>query len=153
MSNIIPHPISGEVIELDATTDVLADAIENLRILRQQISHTIDTLSDEINDRLDAENTRTAHVGGWTITGKPGTVTDYDPVRLHAALCDLAAAGVISDAVVERTVLEPPVKDWKVSKTEANKLLRHADERVRRAVQECAVLKAQKRSVTVARAA
>jgi hypothetical protein len=153
MTDLVIAPHTGEVIPLGSTTDVLAEWVDDLKAVRQKISLTIDTLADELNQRLDVESVRSARIGEWRIEGKAAFTVEYDPVRLHAAVFGLATDGKLSEGVAARTVIQPAVKDWKVDRREVNKLLRHADPEVRAAVEACAVEKAQKRSINVKRAA
>ena len=149
----VVHPMSGEVLDLESTTDTLAQWLLDLRELRQMLSGTIDTISEELSERLDQENTRTGRVGEWEIKGVAPSTTVYDPEQLQKALDELVLDGVLAAAVVERTVKPPLVKDWKVDRREIAKLLKHQDLRVREAVAACGEEVAQTRSVSIRRAA
>jgi hypothetical protein len=151
--NLLPVPLSGQAIDLRDTTDTLAGWIDELKDVRRQISSTIEALGDEITQRLDTENRRSAPVGSWVVETKAPFTTEYDVTQLHDVLYGFADQGILSGDVVARTVIEPDVSDWKVDRREVNKLLKHPDERVRVAVAACGREVQQRRSVTVKRAA
>lgn len=150
---VVANPATGEVISLEATTDVLAATVDDLKDWQRRIQSVIDAVSEELVARLDQENVRSAPVGDWEIKTVAPTRTDFDPERLSAALAGLVETGAISGDVARRTVKCPPLKDWKVDRRELGKLLNHSNPVVVEAVRACGESVPQRRYVTVRRAA
>lgn len=152
---VIPHPTTGEAIEVVASTDsdVLADVRDRL-VEQESISRGYKRLiDDELTRRLDYEGIRSAEVSGaagrFKLTATAPTKTIWDAERAYRALRTLVRAGLISKdragLCVERVVT------YKASHGELSKLARHADERVVAAVTACRDEQAQDRKVSVTR--
>lgn len=135
---VIPHPTTGEVIEVIAATP--SDKLAGLR--DAIVAHERGIIADykaaidaELRGRLDHENTRSATVGGWKITVPGPTTVVWDGARAYKAVMRLVRQGIISKAAalaaVERVV------DYKPKHAALVALSKHADERVRNAIAEC----------------
>ena len=100
---------TGEVIDLTAGDDVLAEAVDALREHERQAREIRDAIADELRRRMDRKVSWTVHAGRFTISAPSSEpVTEYDADALDAALGVFVAAGVIDqsakDAAVERVV-------------------------------------------------
>lgn len=137
-TDVVPHPLTGEVIRIVAETP--SDALAELRdaIVAQERGIIADykaLIDRELRGRLDHENTRSATVGHWKISVPGPTSTVWDGPRAYKAVMRLVRQGIISKAAalsaVERVV------DFKPKHAALVALSKHADERVRNAIAEC----------------
>lgn len=153
---VIPHPDTGEAIEVIRTTtsDVLADVRDRLLDSSRQIDSWKRAIDRELTARLDYEGTRSADVDGEAGAFKLSVVapqkTQWDGAAAWRALQRLVRAGLISKdrmhASVERVV------SFKPKHAQLEQLTKHADERVRDAITACrATAEVTDRRVTVTR--
>jgi hypothetical protein len=140
---VIPHPVTGEAIAIvkDTATNVLAELrsaiVDHERSVLRRWKRLID---DEIRDRLDEENVRTATVGPsrgtrWKVTVPAPTTTEWDGEAAYKAVRELVRQGLISATAAGRCVER--VVEYKPKHNELKKLADHADERVRAAARAC----------------
>lgn len=93
-------PVTGEILPLDAPTDVLVDAMFRIRDLEQQLAAARRDLGIEVTARADKENIRSYEVDGFRVTvSKPGV--DWDLEMLDEVLGELVDAGVLSQRAVD----------------------------------------------------
>jgi ribosomal protein L25 (general stress protein Ctc) len=147
------NPATGEALELaTADTDVIAGIRRGVIDLKRALDDYATFLDAELNRRLDRMNMRSAVVGAYVIETKAPSKVEYPPEALREALTALVEAGKIEADVVTRTVVAEPVS-YKVDRREVNKLLKHQDEDVRKAVEAAGVDTPQRRPVKIGDAA
>lgn len=131
------HPLTGEVLEpaATATTD-LAEALEDLAGVYERLHAYRQAIIDELTARMDRGNARTEIVGPWRLTTNAPTSDVYDLVRLRVELEELVKADVLDADVVDRVIVtpDPVAPPAKLARVELNKLKRHPDARVLRAL-------------------
>lgn len=141
------NPATGVAVELPSeTTDTLARERRDVTDLRNALAQYAQAIDDELTARLDKENTRSAVVGEWRIETKAPTALTFEPDRLAVAVLDLIAEGLLAESVAERVLIPQPDK---VNRRELDKLLRHADKRVREHIASVGTEEAQRRTVAV----
>jgi hypothetical protein len=138
-------PLTGELLPLDAESDVLAEAVNRIRDLERQLASVRSRVGEELTRRMDMENLRKVKVGDYEITvDAPGAIT-WDLDRLHQALKDLADKGIIVPAVVDR-VMPPKLS---ISQRELKKLLPTLSPEDRENLESCSEASARSRRVRV----
>jgi hypothetical protein len=143
----VVRPDTGEMLDIRrSATDVLAEERKRVTELRNALNVYASFLDEELNRRLDKENTRSATVGGWKIETKAPTTLTFDPESLAVAIHDLIAEDLLGEAVLEKVLIPQPDK---VNRREVDKLLRHADSRVREHIRSVGVEEDQRRTVSV----
>ena len=127
-------PATGEVIPLDAPTNDLARARDEIRDLEGVLRSMKALLDRELVDRFDKENAKSVKAGGYEVKVDPPMVWATDGRALRKALFDLAAMGVLStEAVNDALPTELVVKPARVK---LKALHEHPDPRVREACAE-----------------
>ena len=112
-------PLTGELVDLNSATDVLAEATKRIRDLEQELTRLRAAIGNVIVERMDHENLRTAEVGEYVITvDAPGGV-DWDAKKLEGELWRLVDHDSISGDAMDRVM---PMKRA-VSVRELKKLL------------------------------
>lgn len=145
----VVNPMTGEVVPLDLETDLLARERRAATDMKKSIDQYLSHIDDELTRRLDRMGRRSAVVGGYEIETKAPTTTDYPLDAVRAALEDLVDADLLDDEIVDEVLVPQPVT-YKLNRTRLNTLLKHADERVRKALEACAVEESVvRRSVSV----
>lgn len=124
MSDIVPYvrpaaplvaPHSGELIELDSPTDVLAAHLMDVRDLEGALRSHKQHITRELLDRMDREATWTVRAGGYKVTGKsPADEEVFDGESLWNGLHSIARDVGLSDEAILNAVTEERV--YKVSK-------------------------------------
>jgi hypothetical protein len=143
----VVRPDTGEMLDIRrSATDVLAEERKRVTELRSALNVYASFLDEELNRRLDKENTRSATVGGWKIETKAPTTLTFDPDSLAVAIHDLIAEDLLGESVLEKVLIPQPDK---VNRREVDKLLRHADSRVREHIRSVGVEEDQRRTVSV----
>lgn len=130
---------SGEIVTLaEATLDQLGLTIEWLNGVGRRILELRSGYEDEIRRRLDLDRLWTQHSGGVHVEAPSDMPEDvWDKVGLRAALAQLVAAELISEAAAASCWLTPKPPDPGVSKRGAEKLLKHPSAEVRDAIAAC----------------
>lgn len=117
------NPTSGELIPLDAPTDVLVEWFAAIRKLEQELATMKQAANTEVLRRMDAEAHWTVHTRAGTLTGKsPAPTVAWDPEQLAQTLTGLVADGLISQGAAD-SALEL-VQEWKPKRGGINKLLK-----------------------------
>lgn len=138
-------PLTGELLPLDAESDVLAEAVNRIRELERQLASVRTQVGEELTRRMDMENLRKVRVGDYEISvDAPGSIT-WDLDKLHAALEGLAEKGVIVPAVVDR-IMPPKLS---ISQRELKKLLPTLSDEDRQALEGCSEPSRRARRVRV----
>lgn len=147
------HPAYGTFVNLDDATNTIAVALDELGDLYDRLHAYRQALADELIARLDKANHRSAGVGEWKLTTNAPTVEEYDLGRLREELERLVADDVLEDDVVGRVIGTPPPKPQAptLRKGELNKLKRHPDSRVARAIGAARTITGQRRTLKVER--
>ena len=106
MSDPVPDPITGELLDLAEFTDnELAALIDKARDQRSRLNETVNTASEVLHDRMDRSRLWTIDAGEWKISGQsdePRAVWDAD--RLQLVLLDLVGTGVLDADAADRAI-------------------------------------------------
>ncbi len=146
----VVHPVTGEMLDLSDTTDILAGALDDVRRLEGDLRDFKSALSMELLRRMDYYRTYTAHLRGFgKVSGDGPRKPDYDGRTLRTGLLKLVTE-VLPQEAVDAAV--EAVVEWKVKKAGVNALLRVEDERVLAAVKAAEVPNTKPRAVRVERA-
>ena len=138
-------PLTGELIDLNATTDILADATKRIRDLESELARLRASIGRVIVDRMDHENLRTAEVGDYVITvDAPGGV-DWDTKKLEAEWWRLVDHDSISGEAMDRVM---PIKRT-VAVRELKKLLTTLNDDEYERVADCSTPSRKTRRVKV----
>lgn len=141
------NPATGVAIELASeATDQLAGERRDVTDLRNALAQYAQAIDDELTARLDKENTRSAEVGGFKIETKAPTTLTFDPDTLHVALQDLIVEDILGKSVIDKVFIPQPDK---INRREVDKLLKHADKRVREHIASAGKEELQRRTVSV----
>lgn len=112
MAEIVVHPSTGEVLELDAPTEQLARWLVEARELDEAMRSEKRRVVVELLNRMDREARYTLRVANLELKGDgPEPPTDYDGEQLREALAEFVAAEVISQEALDRAI--EPVTTFK----------------------------------------
>lgn len=153
-TDLIVHPATGEVIDLNAaTTTELAAGIEAIRGLLDDLNDFRRALINELAGRLDKRGARSAVVGDIKLTTNAPTQEHYDPTVLKAALLDLADEDLIEPELVDEVVktVTKTVTEVKVDKRLVNNLKRSDDDRIKAAVTAATSISHTNRTISIER--
>ena len=160
MSELAPQaravldPVSGEVVELDAATERLAEFRDWLGDVKRRIDEALVEVDREITARLDADNRRSDKVGAFKVETEAPYVAVWDIARLGVALEALVQAGKLTRSAAEAALEPQPPPPPKARAAELKKLLAHVDPEVVEAIERCRHAETrQRRRVTVTRTA
>lgn len=104
-TDLVPVPITGELLDLSADDDVLAEAFDRIRDLERQLKQARDTIAEELTARLDRRALWTCHAGQYTIkVPSPKPRLEWDVDALQRTLDELQGQGVIDEAAVDRAI-------------------------------------------------
>src|SRR3954469_1475188 len=99
MSDLLPavaHPVTGEVLALDAPTADLARALDELKELTSRIREVRERIDEELLRRMDSKARWTAHEGGFKITApSPAPKAEWDGAELSVVLAELRGLNLI----------------------------------------------------------
>jgi hypothetical protein len=143
---VVITPMTGEVVELDATTDVLADWLHRVRQAEADLRDAKRAVGAELLARMDREARWTARVGAFEVKGDGPGAVEYDAERLRTELHLLVRAGEISEAAMQDAV--EIVHTYK-AKARGINALRKLGGRVAAAIDSCASPSTKDRRVTV----
>ena len=142
-------PTTGELIHLNADTTELAAARDNIDEAIGSWSTTRSILDEELTNRMDAANRRSAKVGPFTIEVNAPEKVDWDGGSLYRRLQKLVADGELDGAAVAEAVERTTV--YKVNAAAARRLLGHVNAKVREAAEYASHAHPQRRNVRVRR--
>ncbi len=146
----IVNPATGQAIDLNATTDVVAGALDDVRALEGRLRDYKSELTKELLRRMDYARTWAAHLRGFgKVSGDAPRAPDYDGKILRSRLMALVPEVLSKEAVDEAVEL---VMEHKVKKVGVNNLLKVPDERVADALVAAAVQNTKPRAVRIERA-
>lgn len=138
-------PMTGELIDLNSPTDVLADATKRMRDLEQDLARLRASIATVIVARMDHENLRTAEIGDYVVTvDAPGGV-DWDTKGLEAVLWTLVDHDSISASAMDRVM---PLKRG-VGVRELKKLLAALPDEQQKQIEDCSAPSKKVRRVRV----
>ena len=121
MDELVIHPFTGEVLDLDSPTEHLARWLQEQRDQEQVLREEKNRVQRELLRRMDLEANYTLRAGEFEIKGDgPQTPLEYDGQGLREALDDYVKAGFISRSAVDRAV--EPVTAYKVKAAGVNAL-------------------------------
>lgn len=153
------NPATGEVIDIgdvEQMSVAARQAPEMLGLMLDVIDENIRQAQDArsyigqfLIERMDADATQTLHAGEYTLTVNGGSdeYETYDAEKLRDGMMKLAAAGVISEAAVEKAVR---VK-YEASKSGLNSLRALRDAAIDAAIDASREIAVRRRRVTVKR--
>jgi hypothetical protein len=108
--NIVIHPATGEILELDASTETLACWLTEARELDERMREEKRRVVQELLNRMDRDAQYTLRAGDMEIKGDgPASPTEYDAEPLRAALEEFVDGEVISQDALDRAVEIVPV--------------------------------------------
>lgn len=97
-ASLIPHPATGEALDLNASTGDLARWADNLRELERQAKEVRDAISEELLHRMDRAAKWTLREDGFEIKGaSPAPTIEWDVDQLRGALRELLNDGLIDE--------------------------------------------------------
>lgn len=135
---LIPHPRTGEAIAVlrETPTETLAELRDAIVEHEQAVLKAWkDAVDRELVDRLDYEGRRSIDVAGWKVSVGAPTKVVWDGDAANKALTKLVRAGLISKARAQECVER--VITYKPKHGPLTQLAKHADERVRDAIEAC----------------
>lgn len=134
-SATLADPVTGEVLELDATSDVLATCVDEFKRREAQYKAWRRLAEDELAARLAAHNRRRVTVGEWEIELESlGRARVWDTVELEQTLGELVDAGVLHAGELTGLLTPQPAKlDGKL----AANLLGRVTDSARAALERC----------------
>jgi len=126
----------GEAVALvEATTDVLADALDWLIERQRRDKAVVAAVRAEIAGRLRKENVRTHVAGAFRVSMTTGRSRVWDADELEGVLADLVERDVVSAGAVAEIVTHPAPK---VDGTLANRLATSVEDPAdREAIEAC----------------
>ncbi|MCW3018622.1 MAG: hypothetical protein JWN10_930 [Solirubrobacterales bacterium] len=105
MADIVIHPSTGEVLDLDASTEDLARWLVEARQLDEAMRAEKRRVVSELLARMDRDASYTLRVGDLELKGDgPAPPMEYDAVELRAALSEFVEAEVISSDALDRAI-------------------------------------------------
>lgn len=156
-SREIVNPATGELVNLDGPTDVLAGQLADIRELEAHLREVKRAFTAEVVARMDKAVERgeskgwTVRVGPWTLKApSPAPTVEYDVEALRHALDLLAEVDAIGDEAVDSALI--PTITYKVNRTALNALAK-VNKHVAAAIAEHSREVQKDRRVTVERMA
>jgi hypothetical protein len=116
-SRTLADPVTGELLALDAPSDVLAAAVDEAKRRAKQYAEWQRLAEDELLERLRAQERRRATVGDWEIEiESSGRGRVWDPEELEATCRELLDAGTLQAREVGGLLTpQPPKVDGKLA--------------------------------------
>jgi hypothetical protein len=146
---VVPHPVTGEALSLDAPTADLARALDELKELESRIDEVRAVIGEEVIRRLDSKARWTAHEGGFKLTApSPAPKAEWDGPALALALVELRGLDLIDYEAAEAAL--ETVVSYKPKAAGLNRLLKLGGEVAER-VGACRVMVEPVRRVSVKR--
>lgn len=144
-------PSTGELLTLDATTDLLGEFLDHVRDVEAQLREQKRAVSRELHARMDREGLWTVRLPGLTVSGQSPARVEYDGDQLHDALEQLVAADLISETASLAAC--ESVTEWKPKVAGINRLIKLGG-RVAELVKACAAdVPPESRRITIKRTA
>jgi hypothetical protein len=105
VTELIPLPLTGEALDLNAPTGELAQAFDRIRDLERELKETRDQISRELIGRMDKRASWTLREDGFKVSApSPAPKTEYDGYELHQVVQSLVAEGLIDGEAAEEAV-------------------------------------------------
>lgn len=99
-TSLIPHPLTGEALDLTADTEDLAYWCDQIRELERQAKEAREILGLELMRRMDSKASWTLRAGGFKITApSPAPKREWNVDALRSTLADLRDQGLDEDAI------------------------------------------------------
>lgn len=143
----IANPMTGEALELTASEEDLAAAIDAAKEMEGRLREFKSAISDELLRRMDHEAKWTIRPGRYKVEGSAPPAPDYDAEKLLPVLTRLVREKLITPGAAH-DALERPKAPLKVKRRGINALLKLGGE-VAAALAECQVEVTKPRSVSV----
>lgn len=107
---VVTNPATGELVALQAPTDILGYTLDEVRQLEQKLREFKRAIADEVLVRMDEAMEWTAHLGGLSLSAPRPGAEEWDAKVLEAGLKALAAREVIDAGALEKVIgYEPKV--------------------------------------------
>lgn len=145
----VMDPLTGELVELDAPLEVLAQAIDDVNQRISMLKAFKGDIDVEILARMDHNGLWTEHAGEWKIKSVSPDRTEVDAERVAQCLRPFVnVPGGISEKAYEQAVWSEEI--WKSDRRVLNRLKKLGG-KIKAAVVECEVPVKGKRYVQVTR--
>jgi hypothetical protein len=146
----VPHPVTGEVLALDAPTADLARALDELKELTSRIREVRERIDEELLRRMDHKASWTVRTGdGIKITApSPAPKVEWDGPELSVVLAELRGLNLIDYEAIQAAL--EVVVTYKPKAAGLNALLKLGGE-VERRLRACRSEVEPTRRVTVKR--
>jgi hypothetical protein len=132
MTEIIPHPGTGEALDVKSQpTDLLSHFHDMLAERERDLRTHRRVVDEELVERMDHEGVRTFHAADFTIEVSKPTERDWDIALLQETLGRLVLDGIISASKAGKCVKHEP----KVVAMEVRPL--ESDPRCQRQIKAC----------------
>lgn len=82
----VVHPFTGELIDLDAPDEALADVIKDVQAFESELNVFKIEIGRELLRRMDRNACMTLHTEKWTIEGESKNRVKFVPEEIEAAL-------------------------------------------------------------------
>lgn len=142
----ITTPLTGEVVLLDSTSDVLAAWLHHVREAEAALRDAKRIVGGELLDRMDREAKWTARLGRFEIKGDGPGAVEYDAEALRHELEQFVMDGSISGAAMDEAV--ELVTSYK-AKARGINALKKLGGRVAEAIERCTNPSTKDRRVSV----
>ena len=130
---LIVHPASGEVLPLDATTDLLAEAALEIKQRERQLREMRQLVETELLGRLERQGRRRATVGDYEIAVESsGRSRVWDPDDLEATCRELVDNGVLQTSELGGLITTVPKVDGKLAAALLTRVTRPARDALER---------------------
>lgn len=97
-TDLIPHPRTGEALDLTADTETLAAWIDELREYESRSKEIRERIGAELVRRMDQSAKWTIHANGFKVTApSPAPKVQWDAEALRPVLLELVFEGLISE--------------------------------------------------------
>lgn len=146
----IPNPLTGEVLDLHASTDLLAAALDAVKEQKSRLDEFASIVKAELLARMDHEATYSFTGRGFKVSGDGPRQPNYDGETLYGALAPLVRAGELGKAAFDKAVEMTPT--YKAKKNGINALKKLPNEAVQAALASAEIPNESPRQVRVSRA-
>jgi len=117
----ILNPTTGELVDLTATTDRLAEWLDAFRELDALSRRAKTAITEELAGRLDHEGMASYSGGGWKLSVNRADSVKWDADAVYKILEAAADAGEISHGAAELAC--PPTGKRKIAKRDLDRVL------------------------------
>ena len=135
-------PGTGELVELTAPTNTLAQHLSAFRDLDTESRRAKNLIQEELIRRLDHEGKASFTAGEWKLSATAPGATEYDGDLAYAVLMRAVERGILSETAAEDTC--PPVVKRKAQKRELDRIAKLLPDDLRADLEAAAKPKARR---------